>query len=303
MQLSKDELDFIRKVNGAKFSIKSPAVIDLAVSSLFKPAFQSHALQVGNEVVVSCLSNPVVVDSLVRHGLIPIFVDICFPTYQILLDEVEEAINPDKCGAIFLPHIWGNPFNLQEMRDLANEYGIWLLSEGVVGAESDSVAVGSLEDISIFINDGALTCSSQMVYETIKSSHLYQYWGKISKLSQTATGSVDVSDIEVLDEYFSGHGHFEFPGSFANSVPSWTHYPITLKKSCPFSRTDYISKLDSSWFELPVTAWYEFRDKKIQAEKMYGIDAVMSNTVLLNPTFAYEIIASTKKFLESRNGK
>lgn len=296
MQLTQKEMQFIRQVDGARFAVESPAAIDLSVAALFSPVFQSRALQVGDEVIVSCLSTPVVVETLIRHGLTPVFVDICFPTYQILPDEVEEAIDPDKCAAIFLPHIWGNPFDLFALRDLADEYGLWLLSEGFLGAESGGKSIGSIEDVSVFIQHHALTCSSQLVYEQIKSMHLYQYWDRFSGTFSEHPLSIDVTKLELLDEYFEGHSRFEVPGSLTSSVPAWIRYPITLKKSCGFRRDEYLKVLQPEWYELPQSVWRQYRNPKRQEQKMYGVDAVMDNTVLVNPVFAYDVITATKQF-------
>ena len=277
------------KFVGARYSIQRQDVRSSITESLFNGRFQSHKLTSGRQMVFSCLSSPEVVGGFVSRGIIPVFVDICLPTYQVLYDEVEEVIDPDLCSGICLPHIYGNPFNVLDFRDLSDEYGIWYLSEGHVGCSYEG-KVGSVEDVSMFLNNQTASMTSSAVYDLSKSTD--------NDAIEMSDSIIDIaySNIELkiqrLSSAFSEftavvskyEDLFVIPGSKDGSTPSWECFPITLTKRCDFSLRDLCNKLQSGGvsFSLPVSSWRLYGDKVLQQERMYGHDNIMSNTVLLS---------------------
>jgi CDP-4-dehydro-6-deoxyglucose reductase, E1 len=60
--------------------------------------------------------------------MVPVFVDVDIPTYNIRPDLIEAAIT-DKTRAIMLAHTLGNPYDLDEITRLARKYNLWLIED------------------------------------------------------------------------------------------------------------------------------------------------------------------------------
>ncbi len=121
----------------------------IATTVLMQPEFGEKALRPGHKFITTAVGFPTTVSPAVQAGLVPIFVDVDFPTYIPSIDTIEEAIT-DGVKAIILAHPLGNPFELKKMRDLADEYDIFLVGDccDALGAEVDGTKVGTIEDVA-----------------------------------------------------------------------------------------------------------------------------------------------------------
>ena len=83
-----------------------------------------------------------------QYGLIPVFVDVDIPTYNIQAEKIEAAISP-KTRAIMLAHTLGNPFNLAEVMRIAKKYDLWVIEDccDALGHPYDGQIVGTFGDI------------------------------------------------------------------------------------------------------------------------------------------------------------
>jgi CDP-6-deoxy-D-xylo-4-hexulose-3-dehydrase len=60
--------------------------------------------------------------------MVPVFVDVHIPTYNIDPTLVEAAIS-EKTRAIMLAHTLGNPYNLSEITRIAKKFNLWLIED------------------------------------------------------------------------------------------------------------------------------------------------------------------------------
>lgn len=120
----------------------------LSVATLTSHTLEDRALRAGDEVISVAASFPTTVNPLLLYGLIPVFVDIEIPTYNIVAGAVEAAIT-DKTKAIMLAHTLGNPFHLDEVVRLAKKYNLWLIEDccDALGSTYGSQRVGTFGDI------------------------------------------------------------------------------------------------------------------------------------------------------------
>lgn len=120
----------------------------LAISAITQPEFKGKALRPGDEVITTAVGFPTTLNAILQNGLVPVFVDVDFPTYNAHPEKVDAAVS-EKTKAIFIPHTMGNPFMLEEMKAVADENNLWLISDGcdALGAEIGGNTVGSLEDM------------------------------------------------------------------------------------------------------------------------------------------------------------
>jgi CDP-6-deoxy-D-xylo-4-hexulose-3-dehydrase len=100
----------------------------LAVSALTSPMLGDKALKAGDEVITVAASFPTTVNPIIQNGLVPVFVDVDIPTYNILTERLEGAIT-EKTRAIVIAHTLGNPFDLEAVLTIVKKYDLWLIED------------------------------------------------------------------------------------------------------------------------------------------------------------------------------
>jgi CDP-4-dehydro-6-deoxyglucose reductase, E1 len=100
----------------------------LAVSALTSPKLGEKRLLPGDEVITVAAGFPTTVAPIVQNKLIPVFVDVELGTYNIKVDEIEQAIS-EKTKAIVIAHTMGNPFDLEKVMELAEKYSLWVIED------------------------------------------------------------------------------------------------------------------------------------------------------------------------------
>ena len=100
----------------------------LAFSALTSPQLGERALKPGDEVITSAAGFPTTVNPMLLYGMVPVFVDVDIPTYNIDPRKIEAAVS-GKTRAIMLAHTLGNPFDIAEVTRLARKYNLWLIED------------------------------------------------------------------------------------------------------------------------------------------------------------------------------
>jgi CDP-6-deoxy-D-xylo-4-hexulose-3-dehydrase len=98
----------------------------LAVSCLTSPTLGDRRLRTGDEVITVAAGFPTTVNPIVQNGLVPVFVDVTVPTYNVDVTQLEEA-RSDRTRAIIIAHTLGNPFDLKAVTAFARKYELWLI--------------------------------------------------------------------------------------------------------------------------------------------------------------------------------
>src|SRR5207249_12006880 len=75
----------------------------LAVSCLTSPKLEERRLRPGDEVITVAAGFPTTVNPIVQNGLVPVFLDVEVPTYNVDAGQLEEALSP-RTRAIALAH-------------------------------------------------------------------------------------------------------------------------------------------------------------------------------------------------------
>ena len=120
----------------------------LALSALTSPKLGNRRLKPGDEVITVAAGFPTTVNPIIVNGLIPVFVDVEIPTYNIDVAEIEGALS-SKTRAIMIAHTLGNPFQIDQVAALAKKHGLWLIEDccDALGSEFDGRRVGTFGDI------------------------------------------------------------------------------------------------------------------------------------------------------------
>ncbi len=158
----------------------------LAVTALTSRKLGDRALKPGDEMVTVAAGFPTTVNPIIQNGLVPVFVDVDIPTYNIDVNLIEGAISK-KTRAIILAHTLGNPFDLKRVREIADKYNLWLIEDccDALGSTYDGKIVGTTGDIGtisfypahqITMGEGGAVFTNSDELETIIES--FRDWGR-----------------------------------------------------------------------------------------------------------------------------
>lgn len=100
----------------------------LAITALTSPLLEERALKPGDEVITAAAGFPTTVNPILQNNLVPVFIDSSIPTYNPTIEDIAAAITP-KTRAIVLAHTLGNPFQVAEIRALADQHQLWLVED------------------------------------------------------------------------------------------------------------------------------------------------------------------------------
>jgi CDP-6-deoxy-D-xylo-4-hexulose-3-dehydrase len=100
----------------------------LAISCLTSPKLKDRRLQPGDEVITLAAGFPTTVNPILQNRLIPVFVDVTIPTYNVDAAQLEAALS-DRTRAVFLPHTLGNPFDLDAVTTFCRKHDLYLIED------------------------------------------------------------------------------------------------------------------------------------------------------------------------------
>ena len=100
----------------------------VAVSALTSPQLGDRRLQPGDEVITVAAGFPTTVNPIFQNQLVPVFVDITLPTYEIDVNQLEAA-RSEKTKAIMIAHTLGNVFDLDAVTAFAKKHRLWLIED------------------------------------------------------------------------------------------------------------------------------------------------------------------------------
>lgn len=114
-------------------------------------AMHAIGIQPGDEVIVPAITFAATANAVVYRGGYPVFVDVDYDTLLLDPEQVERHISP-KTRAIVAVDYAGQPCNYDDLRTLANRYGVWLIADAchAIGGSYKGRPVGSIADISTF---------------------------------------------------------------------------------------------------------------------------------------------------------
>ena len=120
----------------------------LAVSALTSPVLGEAALKPGDEVITCATGFPTTVNPILQNGLVPVFVDVSLPSYNLDVSKLEAALSP-RTRAVMLAHTLGNPFDLETIAAFCKTHGLFLIEDccDALGARYQGRPVGTFGEI------------------------------------------------------------------------------------------------------------------------------------------------------------
>ncbi len=121
----------------------------LAFSALTSEKLGEKRLKPGDEVISVAAGFPATVTPIIQNGLVPVFVDVDIPTYNIKVEMMRKAITP-KTRCIFIAHTLGNPFDIGAVMQLAKENDLWVIEDNcdAFGSEYNGKKTGTFGHLS-----------------------------------------------------------------------------------------------------------------------------------------------------------
>jgi CDP-4-dehydro-6-deoxyglucose reductase, E1 len=120
-----------------------------ALSCLTSRSLGDRKLSAGDEVITVAAGFPTTVNPIIQNGLVPVFVDVQLPTYNIDVTQLEAAVS-DRTRAIMLAHTLGNPFDVDAVMALATKHNLWIIEDccDAVGSLYKGRPVGTFGHLS-----------------------------------------------------------------------------------------------------------------------------------------------------------
>jgi dTDP-4-amino-4,6-dideoxygalactose transaminase len=109
-----------------------------------------QSLNITGEVITTPYSFVATTHALWWNGIKPVFVDIESETFTIDPEKIEAAITP-KTTAILPVHVYGNPCNVQKIKEVADKYGLKVIYDAchTFGVTLKGIPILNFGDLSV----------------------------------------------------------------------------------------------------------------------------------------------------------
>lgn len=162
----------------------------LAFMTLTAQELGERRIKRGDEVITVAAGFPTTVTPIIQYGVIPVFVDVTVPAYNIDVEMLEKALSP-KTKAVMIAHTLGNPFNLQAVKEFCTKHNLWLVEDNcdalgteyyIDGEWKKSGTIGDIGTSSFYPphhmtmgEGGAVYTNNPLLHRLIKS---FRDWGR-----------------------------------------------------------------------------------------------------------------------------
>jgi CDP-6-deoxy-D-xylo-4-hexulose-3-dehydrase len=158
----------------------------VAVSTLTSPKLGGRRLRPGDEVITTAAGFPTTLNPIIQNGLVPVFVDVTVPTYNVDPERLEAAISP-RTRAVVLAHTLGNPFDVGAVQEFARRHKLWLIEDccDAVGATWYGRPAGTFGDLAttsfypahhITMGEGGCVLTDSALLKAVAES--FRDWGR-----------------------------------------------------------------------------------------------------------------------------
>ena len=197
-QMGKYAREFEAKI-AALFAKKHCLYVNSGSSALYI-GVEAFGFEKGSEVITPALTFSTTVGSIVKAGLIPVFVDVGVADFCIDPAKIEEMISP-KTVAILAPNLIGNICEWDKIAEIAKKYNLRIIEDSAdaLGSTLNGKSSGAWSDMSITSfygshiincagNGGALCINDE---EHVKNSKLLRSWGRSSSIFDEKSEAIE----------------------------------------------------------------------------------------------------------------
>ncbi len=249
----------------------------VAVSALTSPRMGKLRLKAGDEVITLATGSPSLTAAIAQNQLAPVFVDLSLPGFNVDVRQLQGALS-SRARAIVLPHLCGNPFDLDAVTMFAAFNNLLLIEDcrDAVGATFGGRPVGCFGQFAtasfrdgrqLATGEGGAVLASTPLYRSIAESfrdggrsesagaRTHAGYNLRATEMQAALGSAQVVGLAArLDERSNNAmtlidglaglaEHIILPESLRAARPSWLELPIAIRESARFTRNRLLQLL------------------------------------------------------------
>ena len=124
----------------------------LAVSALTSNRLSGkERLNKGDEVITPASTFPTTINPIIQNGLVPVLVDAEIGTYNARTESFGFALSK-KTRAVFVPHVLGNPNDMDFLVDFTEEHSLFLVEDAcdALGSRYGGKLVGGFGSLGTF---------------------------------------------------------------------------------------------------------------------------------------------------------
>lgn len=251
----------------------------LALSAITSPRMGRLQVRPGDEVITVALGSPSLASAIVQNQLVPVFADISLPDFNIDPRQLQQLISP-RTRAIALPHLYGNPFDLDAVSLFAALNNLLLIEDcrQAAGASFGGRQVGCFGQFSSVSfstgrqlaagGGGALFASSPLyrsIAESLRDGGSEEAGGPRAQAGynlrgadvQAALGLTQMGQLdervamraETAHQMMAGLAAFNevliLPSVHGLAKASWSALPVAVRESAPFQRDQMVAALEA----------------------------------------------------------
>ncbi len=160
-------------------------------------ALNALGISEGEEVITAANTFIATSEAISHTGASVKFVDCDKDTYNVDVDKIEVAISP-KTQAIIPVHLYGQPADMDERKDIAKKHGLYVIEDAAQthGAEYKNQRIGTVGDVACFSffpgkNLGAYGDAGAIVTnddELARKARMFANHGRIEKYNHEFEG-------------------------------------------------------------------------------------------------------------------
>lgn len=161
-----------------------------AFMALTSPLLGDRQVKPGDEMITVAAGFPTTVTPAIQYGVIPVFVDVTIPQYNVDVTMLESALS-DKTKLVMAAHTLGNPFDLTEVKAFCEKHNLWLIEDNcdalgskytINGEEKFTGTIGDIGTSSFYPphhmtmgEGGAVYTNNALLNKCIRS---FRDWGR-----------------------------------------------------------------------------------------------------------------------------
>lgn len=161
-----------------------------AFMALTSPLLKDRQVKSGDEMITVAAGFPTTVTPAIQYGVVPVFVDVTIPQYNIDVNKLEEALSP-KTKVVMAAHTLGNPFDVKTVKEFCDRHNLWLIEDNcdalgtkyvIGGTECFTGTIGDIGTSSFYPphhmtmgEGGAVYTDNPLLHKIIRSM---RDWGR-----------------------------------------------------------------------------------------------------------------------------
>lgn len=161
-----------------------------AFMALTSPLLGDRQVKPGDEMITVAAGFPTTVTPAIQYGVVPVFIDVTIPQYNMDVTQLEAALSP-RTKVVMAAHTLGNPFDLSAVKAFCDKHNLWLIEDNcdalgskyvVDGEERFTGTIGDIGTSSFYPphhmtmgEGGAVYTNNALLHKIIRS---FRDWGR-----------------------------------------------------------------------------------------------------------------------------